>query len=144
MRINAVLRVCGGIVYNECMIHKRITIEDLAGMVSRGFSDVTKRFDGVDKRFEGVDKRFDKVDVRLGVIESDVSYLKDRVTGIGRTLDRHEELLEEHSNDLKWIRARIEKLTDHKSENRAISVKEFIVLETRVRTLEQKIALKIH
>lgn len=119
------------------MAHKRITIEDLAGMVNHGFSDVTKRF-------KDVDKRFDKVDARLGVIESDISYLKDRVTGIGRTLDRHEELLEEHSEDLKWIRARVEKLTDPKSENRAISAKEFIVLETRVRTLEQKIALKIH
>jgi len=41
---------------------QNITIDDLAGMVQKGF-------DGVDKRFDKVDLRFDKVEARLETIE---------------------------------------------------------------------------
>lgn len=47
------------------MRKRNITIEDLAGMVKRGFDGVDKRLDGVDKRFNGVDKRFDKIENSL-------------------------------------------------------------------------------
>ena len=50
-------------------MNKKITIEDLAGMVKRGFDDthvyMDKRFEAVDKRFEAVDRRFEAVDRRF-------------------------------------------------------------------------------
>jgi hypothetical protein len=33
---------------------KTVTIEDLAGMVQRGFKDVDKRFDGVEDRLDSI------------------------------------------------------------------------------------------
>jgi hypothetical protein len=35
---------------------KTVTIEDLAGMVQRGFKDVDKRFDGVEDRLDRIEK----------------------------------------------------------------------------------------
>ncbi len=43
-------------------MNKKITLDNLAGMIKKGF-------DGVDKRFDGVDKRFDKVETRLENLE---------------------------------------------------------------------------
>ena len=50
------------------MTNKHITIDTLAAMVQRGFSEVAKKRD-VDKRFDAIDKRFDAVDDRLDRIE---------------------------------------------------------------------------
>lgn len=68
---------------------KKITIEDLAGMVKRGFDDthayIDKRFDDthayMNKRFEVVDRRFDDMDRRFDRIENLI-------------LKRHEEEIE--------------------------------------------------
>ena len=64
------------------MSKKKITIEDLAIMVQKGFSEASKKAD-VDKRFEQVDKKFEKIetqlehiDNRLYNIEKDVSEIK--------------------------------------------------------------------
>ena len=38
------------------------TIEDLAGMVARGFSGVDKRFDGVGKRFDAVEEQLERIE----------------------------------------------------------------------------------
>jgi len=55
------------------MKSKNITIDDLAIIVQRGFSEAAKnvdlRFDAIDKRFDGVDNRLDKVEKRLDRIE---------------------------------------------------------------------------
>jgi hypothetical protein len=50
------------------MKSKNITIDDLAIMVQKGFSETAKK-EEMDKRFDGVDKRFDKVEKRLDRIE---------------------------------------------------------------------------
>ncbi len=61
---------------------KKITIEDLALMVQRGFdetakkADVDRRFDDIDKRFEQVDNRLDHMDARLSNIEQDIAEIK--------------------------------------------------------------------
>jgi len=57
------------------MKDKNITIEDLAGMIKRGFdetatkTEMNQRFEEIDERFDKVDKRFDKIDDRLEKIE---------------------------------------------------------------------------
>lgn len=63
--------------YNiSAMPRKNITINDLAGMVKKGFDGVDKRFDGVDKRFDGVDKRFNNVEARLRNLEDGQEEIK--------------------------------------------------------------------
>lgn len=138
------------------MPKKKTTIEDLAVMIQRGFqetahkSDVDKRFDAVDGRLGTVEGRLGTVDGRLGALEngflnlaSDISYLKARVTEIGVTLSRHEEILEEHSEELKWLHKKFDELTNPKSEKRVITYREFSKLASRVDGLERKIAVKM-
>jgi hypothetical protein len=61
----------------ELMTKKKTTIEDLAGMVKRGF-------DGVDKRFEQVDKRFDGVDADIKFLKGEVAHLNANMTTVQR------------------------------------------------------------
>lgn len=61
--------------------NKKITIEDLAGMVKRGFDKVDVRFDRVDLKFEKVEARLDRIEKKLeGVVYlREFEELKDRV-----------------------------------------------------------------
>ena len=60
------------------MVKKHISIDDLAGMVLKGF-------EGVDKRFDIMDQRFDKIEKliladhkrRIERLESEMKDLKD-------------------------------------------------------------------
>ena len=77
------------------MATKRIvTIEDLAGMVQRGFKETAKK--------EDVEKRFDAVDMRLDGVE-------DRLERIGKLMlvdhKRRIERLEEQVKDLRDLLA---------------------------------------
>lgn len=63
---------------------KKMTIDDLAGMVKRGFDETAKETD-VNKRFDDVDERFDKMDKRLDRIENLI--LRDHVQRIERLED---------------------------------------------------------
>jgi len=117
--------------------------------VQKGFHEVDKRFDEVDKRFDEVDKRFGEVDKRFGGIEgrlinieSDVSYLKSRVMEIGLTLEHHEEILEEHSGELRFLHRKIDELTDPRNKKHAITYEEFTKLESRVTAFEKKVAAR--
>jgi len=42
--------------YHEGMGKRKVTIEDLAVMVKKGFDGVDKRFDGVDDRLDRIEK----------------------------------------------------------------------------------------
>ncbi len=61
---------------------KKITLEDLARMVKRGFDVVDDRFEQVDKRFEQIDKRFEHIDARFTEVESKIDYLTISITEI--------------------------------------------------------------
>ncbi len=66
------------------MKKKNITIEDLARMVQKGFSETAKRKE-VDRRFDGVDKRLDRIEKllivdhrqRIEKLEMEVKNLKE-------------------------------------------------------------------
>ena len=64
--------------------NEKITMEDLAGMVKRGF-------DRIDERFEKVDKRFDRVDTDIKKVSKDVTDLSYKVTQIDKRLFSLEE-----------------------------------------------------
>ncbi len=63
------------------MANKKITIDNLAIMMKKGFDDTAtkiqvsgleKRVDGLEGRFDGVEKRLDKIDARLERIEGTI------------------------------------------------------------------------
>lgn len=128
------------------MAKKKTTNEDLTVMVQKGFIEVDKRFEDlavmVQKGFREVDKRFTGIEGRLINIESDVSYLKSRVMEIGITLGHHEEILEEHSDELRFLHRKINELTDPRNKKHAITYEEFIKLESRVNAFEKKIVIR--
>ena len=55
---------------------KNITIDDLALIVSKGF---TENREYMDKRFDKIDERFDRVEGRLDDLEKDVREIKDEL-----------------------------------------------------------------
>jgi len=57
-------------------------IDNLAQITARGFEQVDKRFEQVDKRFEQVDKRFEQVDKRFEKIEGDLEYMNARLSNV--------------------------------------------------------------
>ena len=80
------------------MKKKDITIDDLAMMVQRGFSDaaksIDKRFDAVDVRFDGVDRRLDKMDKRFDRIEKLIlSDHKERIERLEMQVKELKELI---------------------------------------------------
>lgn len=68
--------------YNKTMARKKVTIEDLAVMVKKGFDqtanrdEVNKRFEQVDKHFVSIERRLDHVDARLSYVERDVAEIR--------------------------------------------------------------------
>jgi peptidoglycan hydrolase CwlO-like protein len=50
----------------------KITIDDLAIMVAKGFTKI-------DERFDKVDERFDKIDERLNIAEKDINEVKENI-----------------------------------------------------------------
>ena len=66
--------------------NEEISIEDLASMVQKGFTDLSnkmdERFEQVDRRFEQVDKRIDKVDEKLGNVENKINQIDRRLFSI--------------------------------------------------------------
>ena len=121
--------IAGESYAQNIMPRKHLTIDDLAVMINAGFKSTLKH----------VDKRFDIVDGRMVNLESDASYLKSRVMEIGQILNRHEELLDEHSRELKWIHQRLDELTNPASQDRVVTHHDFVELESRVTALERKL-----
>ena len=74
---------------------KNTTLDNLAGMIKRGF-------DGVDKRFDGVDKRFDKVEARLSNLENGQEEIKLKLDRVAYRFE-----IEELDRRLKRIETRL-------------------------------------
>ncbi len=55
---------------------EKITIDDLAGMVNNGFTEL--RTD-MNQRFDQMDERFDKLEFKAGSHENRISNLEDKV-----------------------------------------------------------------
>lgn len=51
---------------------QRITLDELAIMVKKGFDGVDKHFDEVPERFEGMERRFNQVQSSLDRIEKQI------------------------------------------------------------------------
>jgi hypothetical protein len=56
------------------MTKNKVTIDDLALMIQKGF---TENRECMDRRFDEVDNRFDKIEVRLDNLEKDFKEIKE-------------------------------------------------------------------
>ncbi|MEK7576946.1 MAG: hypothetical protein AAB482_04625 [Patescibacteria group bacterium] len=76
------------------MAKKKMTIDDLAFMVNKGFDhmsetladkkSVNKRFDLVDEQFSAVDQRFNLVDKRFTGVEQKLDHMDARLGSVER------------------------------------------------------------
>jgi len=99
------------------MARKKVTIEDLAGMVKRGFDSVDKRFeqvdqrfDSVDKRFEQVDKRFEQVDKRFEQVDKRFDNLENRMEAGFAHVNARLDTIRHDISDLPAMRASLRDL----------------------------------
>lgn len=91
-----VLVLCDDII--ELMPEKKMTIEDLAIMVQRGFS-------GVDDRMSGLENRMASVENKIDHLEADVHDIKMILRPLVKTSDTQEE-------DIAELKIRVNKLED--------------------------------
>lgn len=75
--------------------NKKVTIDDLAIMVAKGFDgmhkEMNERFDKVYDRFDEVDKSFDKVEKEISEVRENLGNTRMDILGIGdRFVSRHE------------------------------------------------------
>ena len=91
---------------------KNITIDDLAGMVQRGFFGVDKRFNEVDKRFNEVDKRFNEVDKRFDILETEMNARFDQLEKI--ILHEYRERIERLEDQIKELQTDFRQLAGFK------------------------------
>ena len=123
---------------------RKVTIDELALMIGKGFRGVDERFDkmderidGMDERFDRMDKRFDKMDERFDRMELKLDSLERRIFAIEDLLTEHRKILNEHGKDIKEIKDElksIKKAGDNDSGK-------IIELDRRIRALESKVAV---
>lgn len=89
---------------------KKTTIDDLAVMVARGFSEMDERFERVYKRFDGVDKRFDRIESRLDRLEKRIERIEADIIWIKEILEKHTKMLKDLSEEKIFIVHRIDRI----------------------------------
>ena len=111
---------------------EKITIEDLAGMMKRGFDGVDERFNGVDKKFLGIDERFDEID--------------ERFDGIDKRFDEVDKRFDQNTEQHQQIFKRLEKLERGQEDIQSLLGKVAFVFEVRpldrrLKLVEEKLAM---
>jgi len=66
---------------------KKVTIDDLAMMVGRGFEAVDKRFDQVDERLDKVESRLDKVEIKLDRVDYRLTQVEENQLDLKLRID---------------------------------------------------------
>lgn len=61
----------------------KITTDDLAIMVAKGFDGIDKRFDGVDSRLDKVENRLDKVEEKVEKLDNNIQATRRDVLNMG-------------------------------------------------------------
>ena len=109
---------------------KEITINELAGMMQRGFVALENKMDGkfetVDRRFEQVDKRFEQVDRKFEQVDKRFEQVDEKfrksLDNQDKILDSLENLETDNTAGAMASRRRDDKLENH--EGRIIVVEE--------------------
>ncbi len=135
---------------------QKTSLDNLAGMIKRGFDNVDKKFDNVDKKFDNVDKKFDDVDKKfeeqrkaisedvkryIGVLTEDfdskVQMIVEQYESINEKLDSHENRLFNIEKNIEIMKVDISFIKG--SLKQKVDVEDFSVLERRVILIEAKL-----
>ena len=68
---------------NKLKKNKKVTTEDLAVMVAKGFAGVDKRFDGIDERFDTVEKDVRELKKDMGEVKENVKNVRKDILNLG-------------------------------------------------------------
>lgn len=121
---------------NKKIKHRKVTIDELALMIGKGFRGVDERFNKVDERFAQMDERFDRMDERMGRMEMKLDSLERRIFAIEDILTKHGRSIEEIKRDIKEIKEELKALK--KTDNGNLD--KIFALEQRIKVLEIKVA----
>ena len=99
-------------MYNEVMANKKITIDDLAIMVQKGFDETNEKLGG---RMDKLDGRMDKLDGRMDVLEKKVddgfSHVEAGLDAINKNIKELDFVTKDEFEDLmtrvKYIEAKL-------------------------------------
>ena len=58
---------------------KGVTLDDLAMMTQRGFTEINEKFSEVDKRFNEVNERFNKMDQRFDSVDQRLNFIENKL-----------------------------------------------------------------
>jgi len=92
------------------------------------FENIDKRFENIDKRFENIDKRFDTVDKRFDANDS-----------AHRNMNARLDLIETDLSNLRSLHGEVREL--RRLLDKAVTRREFIVLEKRLTRIEKYLNL---
>jgi len=92
------------------MENKKITIDDLAMMVQRGFNGTDEK---MGKGFRDVDARFEKIDDSFEEVNSQFNEVRIQFKEVNVRLDRIENIiLKQHGQQIESLELRIKRLED--------------------------------
>ena len=114
---------------------RKVTINELALMIGKGFAGVDAKFAQVNEKFTQMDERFDRMDERFDRMEMKLDSLERRIFAIEDILTVHGKDIRETKEDVKEIKTELRTL---KKVDNGNSDKIF-GLEQRVKILEVKI-----
>lgn len=108
--------------------HRKVTIDELALMIGKGFRGVDTRFDKIENEIILMKERLDRIEMKLDSLERRILAIEDILTKHGRNI-------EEMKNDIKEIKGELKAL---KKADNGNSDKIF-GLEQRIKVLETKL-----
>ena len=111
---------------------KNITIDDLAGMVARGFSNMDEKFAEIDKKFEHVEERFEEIDKKFEHVEERFVAIDGRFDGVDERLDSLDVRLGYVEKGVLGLKEKT-----NESDNKFVRQREFDTLSLRVNRLEK-------
>ena len=114
---------------------RKVTINELALMIGKGFAGVDAKFAQVNEKFTQMDERFDRMEMKLDSLERRIFAIEDILTVHGKDIAEIKDVLIEHGKDIKEIKTELKTL---KKVDNGNSDKIF-GLEQRVKILEVKI-----
>jgi predicted nuclease with TOPRIM domain len=84
----------------------KVSIDDLAIMIAKGFSGVDKKISGLENRFDSLENRFDSLETRFDSLENRVNLMDNRLSNQLDNVVINYTMREEHSK----LETRVRKL----------------------------------
>jgi len=106
---------------------RKVTINELALMIGKGFAGVDAKFAQVNERFTQMDERFDRMEMKLDSLERRIFAIEDILTEHGKDIREIKEDVKEIKTELRTL-----KKVDNGNSDKIFG------LEQRVKVLEVK------